>query len=257
MSSTNSESHKSIIRNKVWSQLRQVAFPDSRFHHDYSSFIADFAGSSRATELLTSLPAYQNAELLFIAPDNCIQELRHHALRDGKTVLVTTYGIRRGFWLLDPRVISQEKLDAASMLDGLEKVGQRVSLADIKNLSKKVDLMVTGTGAINPRGLRFGKGHGFFDLEWAMLYTLGVVDGTTQTIAVVHECQVLDEEFQGEEWDTGCDFVVTNARIIEVDEASKPTCGILWDKLQRDMLEDIEPLGELKNMNSGIEELQC
>ncbi|KAN0101390.1 5-formyltetrahydrofolate cyclo-ligase [Hyaloscypha variabilis] len=252
-SSTNSESHKSIVRSKVWSQLRQVALPDSRFHHDYSSFIADFAGSSRATELLTSLPAYQNAEILFIAPDNCIQELRYCALRDGKTVLVTTYGIRRGFWLLDPRVLDQEKLEIASMLDGMEKVGRHVSLADIKNLLKRVDLMVTGTGAINLKGLRFGKGHGFFDLEWAMLYTIGVTSRTTQTVAVVHECQVLDEELQGEEWDTGCDFVVTDARIIVVNGASKPSCGILWDKLEKDMLEDIEPLRELKGMQLGIE----
>jgi len=251
--STYSESQKPIIRSKIWSQLRQVALPDSRFHHDYSSFIADFVGSSRATKLLTSLPAYQNAETLFIAPDNCIQELRHCALRDGKTVLVTTYGIQRGFWLLDPGVIMQDKLEIASMLDGMEKIGQHVSLVDIKNFVKKVDLMVTGTGAINFRGLRYGKGHGFFDLEWGMLYTIGVIDRTTPTVAVVHECQVLDEALQGEEWDTGCDFIVTNTRIIKVEEASKPVCGILWDKLQKNMLEDIEPLRELMHMDSGIE----
>jgi 5-formyltetrahydrofolate cyclo-ligase len=111
--------------------------------------------------------------------------------------------------------------------------------------------MVTGTGAINHKGLRFGKGHGFFDLEWAMLYSIGMVDASTQTVAVVHECQVLDEELRGEEWDTGCDFVVTNERVIAVDEASKPSCGILWDKLAEGMIDDIEPLSELKNMGSG------
>jgi 5-formyltetrahydrofolate cyclo-ligase len=252
MSSDNFESHKSIIRNKVWSQLRHVALPDSRFHHDYSSFIADFAGSSAATDLLTSLPVYKNAEILFIAPDNCIQELRYRALKDGKTVLVTTYGIQRGFWLLDPRVVSEEKWEIASMLDGMERVGQHVTLAEIRRL-KKIDFMVTGTGAINHQGLRFGKGHGFFDLEWAMLYTVGVVDGTTQTIAVVHECQVLDEQLIGEEWDTGCDFIVTNERVIEVEGASKPSGGILWDKLQVEMLDDIEPLRELQTMEPGRE----
>jgi 5-formyltetrahydrofolate cyclo-ligase len=53
----NLEQHKSLIRNKVWVQLRHVARPDSRFHHDYSSFIADFDGSSAATDLLVSLLA--------------------------------------------------------------------------------------------------------------------------------------------------------------------------------------------------------
>jgi len=253
MSPTNSDSHKSLVRNKVWSQLRHVALPDSRFHHNYASFIADFAGSSRATDLLTALPAYRDADTLFIAPDNCIQELRYRALKDGKTVLVTTYGIRRGFWLLDPRVIGEGRWEMASMLDAMERLGRHVTLDEIRALPTKIGLMVTGTGAINHKGLRFGKGHGFFDLEWAMLHSIGVVDGSTQTVAVVHECQVLDEELVGEEWDTGCDFVVTNERVIEVEGAAKPGCGILWDKLEDEMLDDIEPLRELKAMNLGSE----
>lgn len=244
--STSPESHKSLIRTKVWSQLRKVARPDSRFHHDYSSFIADFEGSSAATDLVVSLPAYKNAELVFIAPDNCIQELRYRSLKDGKTVLVTTYGIRRGFWVLDPEMIHESKWEMASTLDSMESLGRHVTLADISRLPS-IGLMVTGTGAINHEGLRFGKGHGFFDLEWAMLYTVGKVDEKTQTIAVVHECQLLDEELRGEVWDTGCDFVVTNKRIIEVENASKPSCGVLWDKLEEGMFEDIEPLKELKS----------
>ncbi|PVH74442.1 5-formyltetrahydrofolate cyclo-ligase [Cadophora sp. DSE1049] len=244
-SSESSPSHKSLIRTKVWAELRKVAIPDSRFHHDYSSFIADFQGSSRATDLLTSLPCYQKAETIFIAPDNCIQELRYRALRDGKTVLVTTYGIRRGFWVLNPKDIPRERWEMASLLDGMERLGRHVTLAEIESM--KIDLMVTGTGAINLQGLRFGKGHGYFDLEWAMLYSIGAVGKSTQTVAVVHECQVLDEELRGEEWDTGCDFVVTNEKVIEVKGASKPTCGILWDKLEEGMLGDIEPLRDLKD----------
>ncbi|CZR57864.1 uncharacterized protein PAC_07753 [Phialocephala subalpina] len=248
MTISQAESHKHLIRTKVWSQLRKVALPDSRFHHDYSSFIADFEGSSAATDLLVSLPAYKNADLLFIAPDNCIQALRYRALKDGKTVLVTTYGIRRGFWILDPNEIHESKWEMASMLDGMERIGRHIALAEITKLPMDIGLMVTGTGAINYKGLRFGKGHGFFDLEWAILYTIGKVNKKTKTIAVVHECQVLDEELRGEVWDTGCDFVVTNKKIIEVEDASKPNCGILWDKLEEGMLEDIEPLRELRSM---------
>jgi 5-formyltetrahydrofolate cyclo-ligase len=248
---------KSLIRARVWSQLRQVAIPDSRFHHDYSSFIADFHGSSAATNLLISLPCYKAAPIVFIAPDNCLQELRFRALQDGKKVLVTSYGIRRGFWLLDPRAIDGGKYEVASLLDGMERYGQHISLSLLKsqlqNQNQHIPFMATGTGAISSRsGLRFGKGHGFFDLEWAMLYEIGVVDGKTQTVAVVHECQVLDEELVGEEWDTGCDFVVTNERVIEVEGAQKPKCGILWEKLEQGMEGMIEPLRELRWL-SGLE----
>lgn len=241
-------SRKSSIRTKVWAELRKVALPDSRFHHDYSSFIADFIGSSHATDLLTSLPCYESARTIFIAPDNCIQELRYRALLDGKIVLVTTYGIRRGFWVLDPDVIPREKWEMASLLDGMERLGRHVTLAEIKREIGRIDLMVTGTGAINLQGLRFGKGHGFFDLEWAMLCEIGVAGEGTRTVAVVHECQVLDEELRGEEWDTGCDFVVTSERVIGVEGASKPSRGILWDRLEEGMLEDIESLRELRSL---------
>ena len=38
--------------------------------------------------------------------------------------------------------------------------------------------------AITPSGIRFGKGHGYFDLEWAMLYTKGIVDLNVPVVAV-------------------------------------------------------------------------
>ena len=101
-------------------------------------------------------------------------------------------------------------------------------------------------GADGYLGIRFGKGHGFFDLEWAMLHTIGAVTLETVTAAIVHDCQVLNEELHPEEFDTVCDIVTTPTKIIEVMNAKKPKCGILWDKLAPGMLEDIEPLQELK-----------
>ena len=247
MTTQDTPNPKSFIREKVWAELRQVAIPDSRFHHDYSSFIADFHGSGDATDLLVSLSCYQDASMIFIAPDNCLQSLRLRALQDGKRILVTTYGIRRGFFLLDPAVIETSKYEVSSLLDGMELYGTHVSLSQLKEQNVRISLMVTGTGAISSRnGLRFGKGHGFFDLEWGILYALKVVTRETKTVAVVHECQVLDEELVGEEWDTGCDYVVTNQKVLEIDKAQKPTSGILWSKLEKDMETDIEPLIELK-----------
>jgi len=127
-------------------------------------------------------------------------------------------------------------------------MAQQVSLSDIKRLGIKVDLMVTGTGAINTEGIRLGKGHGFFDLEWAMLYTIGAVELETRTFAIVHDCQVLEEPLTGEEFDTVCDTVIIPTRVIEVPEAKKPACGILWEKLAPGMFESIPPLQELKGL---------
>lgn len=36
-------------------------------------------------------------------------------------------------------------------------------------------------------GVRFGKGHGFFDLEWGMFSDLKLVDENPPVVAVVHD----------------------------------------------------------------------
>jgi 5-formyltetrahydrofolate cyclo-ligase len=148
-------------------------------------------------------------------------------------------------------MIEQERWEVASLLDGMEKVGRHITLSQLQASGLKIPLMVTGAGAINMQGLRFGKGHGFFDLEFATLKDIGVVGDETKVVGVVHECQVLDKELVVEEWDVGCDFVVSDKRVIEVENAAKPGCGIVWEKLREGMLEDIEPLGELNRIQEG------
>jgi 5-formyltetrahydrofolate cyclo-ligase len=239
--------HKGSVRERVWSELRKVAVPDSRFHFDFGEFIADFEGGDAAVDRLVDHPFYQRANFVFITPDNCLDRLRLKALQDGKTVLMTTYSIKRGFFLLDPKKIAPELLLYASTLDGMERVAQAVSLADIAKMPT-IEYMVTGTGAINLEGVRFGKGHGFFDAEWGMLYRLGRISTATPSAAVVHDCQVLDETLTPEVFDTVADVIFTPTRTIAVDAPHKPTCGILWDRLDPHMLATIPPLQELKAM---------
>lgn len=132
----------------------------TRFHYDFAEFIADFQDSSTANELLLNHPAFTSASVVFITPDNCVEELRFKSLQAGKKVLVTSYGIRRGFWLLEPEKIPRARWEYASTLDGMEKLARSITLKEMRDEGFKVDLMVTGTGAINSDGVRFGKGHG-------------------------------------------------------------------------------------------------
>ena len=239
--------HKIKVRERVWRELRKVAVPDSRFHFDFGEFIADFEGGEEAVQRLVDHEFYKNSNYIFITPDNCLDRLRLKALEDGKKVLMTTYSIKRGFWLLDPSKIAPELYLYASTLDGMERVGQPVSLKDLAEMPK-VDYMVTGTGAINTKGIRFGKGHGFFDSEWGMLYQIGRISTDTPSAAVVHDCQLLEEELTPDVYDTVADAIFTPTRTITVDGPHKPTCGILWDRLDPVMFETIPPLQELKAM---------
>jgi len=244
--------HKSSIRQRVFAELRKVAFPDSRFHYDFGSFITDFVGSDRAVDRLMNHRFYRDANILFITPDNCLEQLRYRALLDGKRILMTTYSIRRGFWLLDPASIPREKLLYAATLDGMERMGEHITLAAIRDRLKVVDYMITGTGAINEEGIRFGKGHGFFDAEWGMLYRVGVISSATPAAAVVHDCQVLHETLHPEVFDTVADVIFTPTRVIAVGNPHKPTCGIAWSVLDPQMLDTIPPLQELKALEPTL-----
>lgn len=244
--------HKTDVRERVFRELRKVALADSRFHFDFGEFIADFEGSQAALDRLTAHPFYQQAQCIFITPDNCVEMLRWQALRDGKLVLMTTYSILRGFWLLDPATIPADRMLHAATLDGMERYGTPLSLADLRVRIPRVDYMVTGTGAINEAGVRFGKGHGFFDAEWGMLYRLGKIDTSTPAAAVVHDCQVLTETLYPEVFDTVVDAIFTPTRTIAVDQPHKPTCGIVWDLLDGQMFATIPPLQELKALEPSL-----
>lgn len=238
-------------RQAVWKALRSVARPDSRFHFDFGEFITDFEGSDLATARLTAMECYQNAKVVFVTPDNCLELLRAQVIRDNKALLMTSYGIRRGFIELLDTDVPAGLEDWAILLDVIERVGRLISLADIQQKYPRLDLMVTGGSAVNLQGARFGKGHGFFDIEWATLYTMGVVDVTTPVVDLVHDCQLVDEQLDNSPFDTICDYIVTPTQTIHVAEPQKPVGGIYWDRLAPGMMEDISILKELQELEKA------
>jgi len=243
---------KNEVRQAVFEKLRKgVARPDSRFDMDLGEFIADFVGSGQALCRLIRSDFWRQADTVFITPDNCLERLRYLALWQEKTIIVSTYGIRRGFVLLGPGIPKSRYLYAAT-LDGMENEGAIISLQSIKSIFGKIDLLVTGTGAVTIGGIRIGKGHGYFDLEWAMFYSIGVVSAKTPVVAVVHDCQVVTEQFSADPFDTACDLICTPRRMIKVDEPHKPTLGVVWDSLQPGMLGSIPPLRELQAMQEEV-----
>jgi 5-formyltetrahydrofolate cyclo-ligase len=238
------------VRLRVWKMLRQVAKPDSRFHFNFAEFIPDFQGSDKATERLIQMEIYRQAEVIFITPDNCLEQLRAQAIRDRKVLIISTYGIRRGLIELLPEDVPDGLTNYAVLLDVIEDLGRHISLGELKERYGKVDVLVTGASVVTLNGSRFGKGHGFFDLEWAMFYQIGVVNAHTPVIAFVHDCQVVDLELPVHEYDTICDYIVTPTMIFNVENPHKPVTGVIWDRLEPGMLENISPLKELKNMGA-------
>jgi len=57
-----------------------------------------------------------------------------------------------------------------------------------------IDIVVVGSVAVTKSGHRLGKGLGYAELEWGILYELGVVDQSTLVITTVHDYQIVSVE---------------------------------------------------------------
>lgn len=231
-------------RERIWAELLRVARPDSRFHWDFSSFIADFDGSDACAVAVRELPAYTRGDLLFITPDNSTEALRRQAMDDGRPFLMTTYGIGRGFLYLDPVDVPAGEHRYAATLDGMDRYARPIAIDELRTFDR-VGLLVTGGSAVSANGVRFGKGHGYFDLEWAMLSEVGLTDSSSEIADVVHDCQVVDAELEGEEHDVPVDWIVTPTRTLRVADSGRMPGVIHWDLLETSPLRLIPPIQEL------------
>ena len=285
-----------VHRERVWRELREVARPDSRFHWDFSAFIADFDGSDAATERVRALEAWQKADTVVITPDNSTgarlmrtrgvvryqsalrtarrrraratlaraadqllnaqswptELLRRAAIEDGKTQLVTTYGIRRGFYELRAEWVPPGQAAYAATLDGLDRLGRPVTLAKLRG-GRPLALLITGGSAVSRNGVRFGKGHGYFDIEWGMLSEIGLTDAATQVVDIVHDCQYVDEVLQGELHDVAVDWVITATRTIAVPDPQRAPGKVHWDLLPGTEHEHLPPIEELRAWRAGAQ----
>lgn len=235
---------KQRLRIRVWDELRNHALPDSRFHWNFADFIPDFDGSVVCADKIRSMDEYQKGAILFITPDNCLELLRRYAIEDQKTLLLSTYGIRRGFLLLKPGDVSAGDERLAATLDGVERFARSASLNEMRALGR-IDLLVTGASIITTRGIRWGKGHGFFDLEWAIFRELDIVHEGTPIFAVGHDCQVIDLEVPVSAYDTVVSRIVTPNRVMDVLAKYNKPRGILWGSLPAELRDSIPPLVEL------------
>jgi 5-formyltetrahydrofolate cyclo-ligase len=240
-------SSSKIIRQRIWEKLNAVARPDTRFHMNFAEVIPDFTGSAEAIARIVSLPAYAGSKLAFITPDNSLVDLRRRMIEAGMPFVMSTYNIMRGFLYLEPGSVPEGAALYAAWLDGMEHFGKPVTLEDITKLGA-FDLMVTGASAVSSDGVRFGKGHGYFDLEWGMFTDLGLADDQTPVIAAVHDVQVVEDRLHPSETDILVDHIATPTRLIKVDRPTRRPRGIKWHLLTKDQIASNPPLRELARM---------
>ena len=165
----------------------------------------------------------------------------------GKTMVVSTYGIYRGFRLLEPSMVPAGQELFAAWLDGIEHFGKPITLEEVAARGP-FDFMVTGASAVSLDGVRFGKGHGFFDLEWGMFTDVGIVDETTPVAALVHDVQVVEDKLFPSPTDILVDVIATPTRLIHVERRAARPRGIKWELLDPQQIANTPPLRELQKI---------
>jgi 5-formyltetrahydrofolate cyclo-ligase len=239
---------KQAVRECVWSRMqasRVARFPGARGR------IPNFVGAEAAARMLAATPEWRIAETLKANPDAPQLPVRAAALAEGKVVFMAVPRLRTAepFLALDPAALTVAPRAAAS-ISGSSEHGRPTAIGDLP----RIDLIVCGSVAVDPKGKRIGKGGGYSDLEFALLRETALIDDSTVVATTVHPLQVLDGDLPETEHDFRVDLIVTPDGVIRTPSAGalrhRPR-GILWDQLDRERIDAIPVLRALAPQRAG------
>jgi len=228
---------KDEVRVDVWQAMERegvARFPGA------DGRIPNFAGAKTAAERLARHHAWTDAETLKANPDSPQTHARRLALTQGKVLVMAVPRLRdqHPFRLLDPRKLSEQERREAATIKGAMRYGTVIDLDQVPDL----DLVLTGSVAVNLKGARVGKGGGFSDLEYGLLCESGKIDRRTVIATTVHPMQIMRENLLMTGHDIPVNIVATPRAVIEVDGAYRRPQGILWDHLQPPQIHEIPVL---------------
>ncbi|XP_062404920.1 methenyltetrahydrofolate synthase domain-containing protein isoform X1 [Sardina pilchardus] len=231
------------IRKKVWDYIEANNL--ANFPRPVHNRIPNFKGAHGACSKVSELQVYSRTKEVKVDPDKPLEGARLTVLQAKKTLLVPTPRLRTGLFnkITPPQGASKEDLRVCSTSQGVKDFSVPIGL----DAKVKVDLIVVGSVAVSEKGYRIGKGEGFADMEYAMMVAMGAVNESTVIATVVHDCQVVDiSEELIEIHDLTVDYILTPTRIIKTGCTHPKPPGIVWSKVDADMLEKIPILKKLR-----------
>jgi len=233
---------KDALRRDVWDRLEAAGVVEAGVH----GHIPDFDGANAAARRLAGLEAWTTATVIKAVPDAAQRPVRALALAAGKVVYMAVPRLAEPhpFLFLDPAVLSAS-LDAAADRRQAARLGEPVDI----NQMRVVDLVVTGSVAVDESGGRLGKGAGFGDVEVALLTEAGLIGDQTTIVTTVHDLQVVDMQVPEAGHDFHVDVIVTPTRVIKTAVRKRPA-GIDWAVLPESMIRDIPVLAARRGTGS-------
>ena len=234
---------KWAIRESVWTALETARVVRGKSVHDK---IPNFIGSEQAAALASELPEWEAARAIKSNPDQAQRPLRQLAMEQGKLLYMAVPRLReeRVFIELDPARAEVAPAKAAT-ISGAFKVGRPVYVHEMQ----PIDLVISGSVAVNSRGVRIGKGGGFADLEYGLAAAAGVMKPGAPVVSTVHPMQFLDEDLPWTQHDVPLDIIVTIESVIRCnsgEEAMPRPKGIYWEDLDERKIRSIPLLVKLR-----------
>ena len=232
---------KQAAREAVWSRLAEAGA--ARFPLPPHRRIPNFDGARQAAERLLALAPFSRMRHIKVNPDAPQRPVRELALRRGITVYVPSARLRSGFKRLDPANIPDDRIREAASLTRGERWAEYVRLDELP----RMDLIVTGSVAVTPDGRRCGKGHGYGDLEYAILRELG--HPATPVATTVHPLQLV-ESVPSDPHDLPVWMIATPDEVMHVKDPQEPPAGVDWKLITDEMRDEMQVLRELEEWKS-------
>jgi 5-formyltetrahydrofolate cyclo-ligase len=228
---------KQRIRELVWRRID--AAPEVRRPPGAVGRIPNFVGAEQAAERLAEHAAWRSARVLKMNPDSPQLTLRALGIDAAKLVFmaVPKLGAALPFSALDRARLGDVSGLIAATIEGAARHGVPTALEAMV----PIDLIVCGSVAVSPAGVRIGKGGGYADIEYALLAELGWVTDETRIATTVHDLQVLDEPLPDTLHDFRVDLIATPTRLIECPRSPRPR-GIIWEDLDAGKIATIPAL---------------
>lgn len=228
------------LRRSVWDLMESKNV--ARFPRPAYGRIPNFVGAESAAVRLLNLGLFNSSRVVKVNPDSPQKPVREMVLRSGRTLVMPTPRISEGFLLLDPGRIPEDAISYASTIRGSFEYGE---LVDPWSLPK-VDLIVAGSVVVDSFGGRLGKGEGYSELEYGMLFECGKVTPDVCILTTVHDLQVVSGKIPMEPWDFTVDLIATPTRLIRARGPRVRPEGLLWEFIKPEKLAEIPTLKILK-----------
>lgn len=228
---------KQRIRERCWGRID--AAPEVRRAPGAVGRIPNFVGAEAAAERLAAHAAWRSARVLKMNPDSPQLALRALAIDAHKRVFmaVPKLGADKPFSRLERAQLGELPALTAASIEGAARYGVPTALEEME----PVEMIVCGSVAVSPTGVRIGKGGGYADIEYALLAELGWVNEQTVIATTVHDLQVLEEALPETPHDFRVDLIATPTRLYQCPRGKRPR-GIIWDDLDADKIAAIPAL---------------